>query len=433
VNILPLTGLGIAFIAFLIFGAPIAFVLGLASATYLAIAGKFSWAVMAQRMFSIVDSFPLLAVPFFILAAKLMEESGILDSLLELADALVGHVRGGLAHVNIAASMLFAGITGSPTADTAAIGSILIPAMEKDGYETDFSAAVTVASSTIGPIIPPSIPMVIYAMCEGRVSVAALFLAGVIPGILVGLTQMVVAYFISIKKGYSATRTGFVSLKEFVVIFARSFLALLMPLIILGGIFSGIFTPTEAAAAAVGYALIIGLFVTRKLKVRSLVRHLLDTAVVTSVVMFVLAGSSVFGWLITVEMVPQRIANLILEFSRNPLVFLLLVNIFLLIVGCFMNTTAAIVILTPILSPIATSLGIDPLHFGFVVIMNLIIGQITPPVGSCLFVVMGICNTTMERVTKALLPFLAVEIGVLLLITYVPIITLWLPTMLGFH
>jgi C4-dicarboxylate transporter DctM subunit len=244
---------------------------------------------------------------------------------------------------------------------------------------------------------------------------------------------MVVAYFISIKKGYSATRTGFVSLKEFVVIFARSFLALLMPLIILGGIFSGIFTPTEAAAAAVGYALIIGLFVTRKLKVRSLVRHLLDTAVVTSVVMFVLAGSSVFGWLITVEMVPQRIANLILEFSRNPLVFLLLVNIFLLIVGCFMNTTAAIVILTPILSPIATSLGIDPLHFGFVVIMNLIIGQITPPVGSCLFVVMGICNTTMERVTKALLPFLAVEIGVLLLITYVPIITLWLPTMLGFH
>lgn len=430
---MPLMGLSIAFIAFLIFGAPIAFVLGLASATYLVIAGKFSWAVMAQRMFSIVDSFPLLAVPFFILAAKLMEESGILDSLLELADALVGHVRGGLAHVNIAASMLFAGITGSPTADTAAIGSILIPAMEKDGYETDFSAAVTVASSTIGPIIPPSIPMVIYAMCEGRVSVAALFLAGVIPGILVGLTQMVVAYFISVKKGYSATRTGFVSLKEFVVIFARSFLALLMPLIILGGIFSGIFTPTEAAAAAVGYALIIGFFVTRKLKVRSLVHHLLDTAVVTSVVMFVLAGSSVFGWLITVEMVPQRIANLILEFSRNPLVFLLLVNIFLLIVGCFMNTTAAIVILTPILSPIATSLGIDPLHFGFVVIMNLIIGQITPPVGSCLFVVMGICNTTMERVTKALLPFLAVEIGVLLLITYVPIVTLWLPTVLGFH
>lgn len=432
-NLLSLIGLSIAFIVFLVFGAPIAFVLGLASATYLAIAGKFPWVVMSQRMFSIVDSFPLLAVPFFILAAKLMEESGILDSLLDLADALVGHIRGGLAHINIVASMLFAGITGSPTADTAAIGSILIPAMEKDGYETDFSAAVTVASSTIGPIIPPSIPMVIYALCEGRVSLAALFLAGVIPGILVGLTQIIVAYFISTKKGYRATRAKFVGPKEFVVIFARSFLALLMPLIILGGIFTGIFTPTEAAAAAVGYGLIIGFLVTRKLKVRTLVHHLLDTAVITSVVMFVLAGSSIFGWLLTVEMVPQRIASVILGISHSPFVFLVLINVFLLAVGCFMNTTAAIVILTPILSPIAISMGIDPLHFGFVVVMNLIIGQITPPVGSCLFVVMSICDTTMERVSKAVLPFLAVEIGVLFLVTYVPAITLWLPTVLGFH
>ncbi len=430
---MSLIGFGIAFIVFLVFGAPIAFALGLASATYLAIVGKFSWAIMAQRMFSIVDSFPLLAIPFFILAAKLMEESGILDSLLDFADALVGHIRGGLAHINIVASMLFAGITGSPTADTAAIGSILIPAMEKDGYERDFSAAVTVASSTIAPIIPPSIPMVVYALCEGQVSVAALFLAGVIPGILVGLAQIAVAYFISIKRGYRPTRDKFVRPKEFIVIFARSFLALLMPLIILGGIFSGIFTPTEAAAAAVGYSLIIGFFVTRKLKLRALVPHLLDTAVITSVVTFVLAASSLFGWVLTVEMVPQRIAALILDFSRNPLVFLLLVNIFLLVVGCFMNTTAAIAMLTPILSPIATSIGVDPLHFGFIVVFNLVIGQITPPVGSCLFVVMGICDITMERVTKALLPFLAVEIGVLLLITYVPIIALWLPTILGFH
>ncbi len=370
---MSLIGFGIAFIVFLVFGAPIAFALGLASATYLAIVGKFSWAIMAQRMFSIVDSFPLLAIPFFILAAKLMEESGILDSLLDFADALVGHIRGGLAHINIVASMLFAGITGSPTADTAAIGSILIPAMEKDGYERDFSAAVTVASSTIAPIIPPSIPMVVYALCEGQVSVAALFLAGVIPGILVGLAQIAVAYFISIKRGYRPTRDKFVRPKEFIVIFAGSFLALLMPLIILGGIFSGIFTPTEAAAAAVGYSLIIGFFVTHKLKVRALVPHLLDTAVVTSVVTFVLAASSLFGWVLTVEMVPQRIASLILDFSRNPLVFLLLVNIFLLIVGCFMNTTAAIAMLTPILSPIATSIGIDPLHFGFVVVFNLVI------------------------------------------------------------
>ena len=219
---MSLIGFGIAFIVFLVFGAPIAFALGLASATYLAIVGKFSWAIMAQRMFSIVDSFPLLAIPFFILAAKLMEESGILDSLLDFADALVGHIRGGLAHINIVASMLFAGITGSPTADTAAIGSILIPAMEKDGYERDFSAAVTVASSTIAPIIPPSIPMVVYALCEGQVSVAALFLAGVIPGILVGLAQIAVAYFISIKRGYRPTRDKFVRPKEFIVIFARS-------------------------------------------------------------------------------------------------------------------------------------------------------------------------------------------------------------------
>lgn len=428
----PLVLMLLTFFAALVVGVPVAFSLGLASVSYLLVTGRFAWALLSQRMFSIVDSFPLLAVPFFILAARLMEDSGILGSLLELSRALVGHIRGGLAHVNIVASMFFAGITGSPTADTAAIGSALIPAMVAEDYPLDFSAAVTVSSSTIGPIIPPSIPMVIYALVEGRTSLAALFLAGFVPGILVGFALMFVAWVICVRRGFGLTRSRRITLKELWPIMGRSFMALLMPIIILGGILTGIFTPTEASATAVGYAFIVGFFVTKRLKLDSLPDHFLSTAITTASVLFVLAASSVFGWILTVEQVPNRLARTFLEFSSDPAIFLLLVNLMLLIVGCFMNTTSAITILAPILSPIALSMGINPVHFGFVMVMNLILGQITPPVGSCLFVVCGISEVTMEEVSKAVLPFLAAEIVILFLVTYVPSICLFIPRMFGF-
>jgi len=418
--------LGISFILFLILGIPIAFVLGLTSFVGLLYAGQIPLLLIPKQMFSGTDSFPLLAVPFFILAGNLMNIGGITKRLIHFCNILLGYVRGGLALVNVIASMFFAGITGAAVADTSALGSILIPAMVKEKYDRDFSAAVTAASSTVGPIIPPSIPMVIIGTV-GELSIGALFLAGVVPGILVGLSLLLVSYVISVKRDYPKERRR--SLKEFLVGLRDALLALLMPAIIMGGILGGIFTPTEAAVVAVFYAFAVSFFIYREARWSDLPRVLIDSVVLTSIIMFVIANSAIFGWILANHQVPQAVAQTFLSISSNKWVLLLLINLFLLFVGTFMETTASLIILTPILLPLAVKVGIDPIHFGLVMVLNLVIGLITPPLGVCLFIASSIAKITLEQISKAILPFLLAAIAVLFIVTYIPELVLWLPRM----
>lgn len=418
--------LGLSFITFLALGIPIAFVLGLTSFVGLLYSGETPLLLIPKQMFSGTDSFPLLAVPFFILAGNLMNVGGITKRLIHFCNILLGHIRGGLALVNVVASMFFAGITGAAVADTSALGSILIPAMTREKYDRDFSAAVTAASSTVGPIIPPSIPMVILGTV-GELSIGALFLAGVIPGILLGLSLLVVAYVISVKRDYP--KENMKSLKEFFFGLKDALFALLMPAIIMGGIMGGIFTPTEAAVVAVVYAFLVSFLIYREIRWKDLPKVLIDSVVTTSIIMFVIANSAIFGWILANHQVPQSVAQIFLSISTNKWVLLLLINIFLLFVGTFMETTASLIILTPTLLPLAVKVGIDPIHFGLVMVLNLVIGLITPPLGVCLFIACSIAKITLEQIVKAILPFLIVAIGVLFTITYIPELVLWLPRM----
>ena len=426
----PILLVFIIFAISLIIGLPIYISMLLSSTMYFIVLGDIPFFVLAQKVFSSVDSFLLLAVPLFILAAKLMEHSGILNSLADLCRALVGHITGGLAHVTITASMFFAGITGCPLSDTAAIGSMLIPTMVREKYGLDFSAAVTVAASIIGPIIPPSIAMILYAFVQGRISIKMLFLVGFIPGIIIGFGLMVVAYFISKKRNYPSYPRA--TLSELWVSFKKSFLALLAPVIILGGVFSGIFTATESAAVAVGYGLVTGVFITRKLSFKLIVDSLIDSAIISSISLVVLGFASTLSYILTIEQIPSKATNIMMSISDNPYIFLMMINFLLLFLGCFISALPLIIILTPILSPLASSLGIDPIHFGLIVVMNLMIGQITPPVGGCLFVVTSICDTTVERVVKEVFPFFLLLFGVLILVTYVPAISLTIPRIFGY-
>ncbi|MCX8117988.1 MAG: TRAP transporter large permease [Desulfobacterota bacterium] len=418
--------LSVSFLVFLASGIPVAFVLGLTSLVGLLYSGEVPLLLIPKQMFSGTDSFPLLAVPFFILAGNLMNIGGITKRLIHFCNILIGYVRGGLALVNVVASMFFAGITGAAVADTSALGSILIPAMEKEKYDRDFSAAVTAASSTVGPIIPPSIPMVILGTV-GELSIGALFLAGVIPGILVGFSLLGVAYYISCKRDYPKEPAK--SLREFFVGLKDALFALLMPAIILGGILGGVFTPTEAAVVAVVYAFLVSVLIYRELRWKDLPRVLVDSMVTTSLIMFVIANSAIFGWILANHQIPQAIAQLFLSITTDKWVLLLLINLFLLFVGTFMETTASLIILTPILLPLAVKVGIDPIHFGLVMVLNLVIGLITPPLGVCLFIACSIARITLEQIVRAILPFLLAAIGVLFLVTYVPDLVLWLPRM----
>jgi C4-dicarboxylate transporter DctM subunit len=418
--------LGISFVTFLISGVPIAFVLGLTSFVALLYSGNIPLLLMPKEMFSGTDSFPLLAVPFFIFAGNLMNTGGITKRLINFCNILLGYVRGGLALVNVVASMFFAGITGAAVADTSALGSILIPAMTEEKYDRDYSAAVTAASSTVGPIIPPSIPMVILGTV-GELSIGALFLAGVIPGIMVGLSLLVVSYIISRRKNYPKGRIK--SIKEFFLGLKDAMLALLMPGIIMGGILGGIFTPTEAAVVAVVYALLVSFLVYREIRWKDLPKILIDSIVTTSIIMLVIANSAIFGWILANQQVPQAVAQVFLSVSNNKWVILLLINIFLLFVGTFMETTASLIILTPILLPLAIKIGIDPIHFGVVMVLNLVIGLITPPLGVCLFIACSIAKITLEQIAKAILPFLIAVIAVLFIVTYIPELSLWIPRM----
>ena len=413
----------------LIFGGmAIAFAMGVTSLIVVVIdrgIGNIPFGIMAQRMVYGVNSFPLLAIPFFLLAGRLMNTAGITDRIFNFCNVLIGHVRGGLGHVNILASMIFAGMSGSAVSDAVGLGQIEIKAMKDKGYDLDFSAAITAASATIGPIIPPSIPMVLYGVL-GNVSVGALFIGGIVPGVLMGLFMMITVSIIAKRRGYPIQARA--SFKDMVLETIRALFPLLCPVILVGGIWAGIFTPTEAAAVAVVYALFLGLILYRELNFRSLIRVLREALDDTSVILFIISAASLYGWLLARYQIPSGIAEKILSLTQEPMVILLLVNGFLLVVGCFMESLAAINILTPILLPLVMKVGIDPLHFGVVMVLNLMIGLLTPPVGMVLFAVQRVSGVPFERLQRALLIYFIPLLLVLLLITLYPPLVMWLPS-----
>lgn len=417
----------ISLLILLLLSVPVALSLGLASSIALVNDGSMPLPVLVQRMFAALDLFPLMAIPFFILAGSLMETGGISRRLVNFANSLVGTMTGGLAAVTVVTAMFFSAISGSSAATTAAIGSILIPAMVKKGYDVGFAGATTAVSGELGVIIPPSIPMIIFGISAG-VSMTDLFIAGFLPGILIGGSLILLVWFLSKRKGYQGD-TGITWSIRFKA-FKEAILALLMPVIILGGIYGGIFTPTEAAVVAVLYSFIVGVFVYREVTWKSLVEIFSKSAITTSIIMIIIANAGMFGWILTREQVPQKVAAFFTAFSDSPYVFLIMVNILLLFVGMFFETSAAIIILAPLLTPVAMALGIDPVHFGMIVIVNLAMGMVTPPVGVNLFVAAQVANIKLERLTKALIPFFIVLVLNILIISYVPAISLWLPSFL---
>ena len=415
----------IVFFVLLILGVPVAFALALAACVYLTGTGE-PLILFPQKMFAGIDVFVLLCIPGFILAGNLMNESGITGRIIAFCNALVGHVRGGLGLANVGASMLFGGISGTAVADTASIGAVLIPAMKEDGYEDDFACAVTACSSTVGPIIPPSLPMIIAGTLTG-LSVGKLFLAGALPGVLLGLGFMACTWFISHQRGHPKHDRQ--SLGQAWGAFRQASWALWMPVLILAGILSGKVTPTEASIVAVLYALLVGTVVYRTLTPRKIVRVCIQSGVTTASLMVLVGFANVFSWILASEQVPQAIAEGMLGLTENKYLILLLINLLLLMVGTFMETIAALIILFPVLLRVAESVGVDPLHFGVIAVLNLVIGLTTPPVGVCLFVAAGIGETSLGRVARAALPFLLVSLIVLMAVTYVPGLSLLLPSL----
>jgi len=419
----------ISFAVFLLIGVPVAFVLGLTPFIAFFSEGEIPHMLAAQRIFTGMDNPVLMAIPFFILAGNIMSAGGMTQRLVAFCNVLVGSFRGGLAYINVVISMLFAGITGAAVADTSAVGSILIPAMKKQGYDVDFSAAVTATSSTVGPIVPPSIPFIIYGVL-GEVSIASLFLAGFVPGVLLALSQMGVVAYYARKRNYP--KGTLISVGEALKVTFDAALVLMMPIIILGGILTGIVTPTESACVAVFYALIASLFVYRDIRPVDLPKIIINTAVTSSVVMLVIGTASVFSWLLASQEIPQYITEAVIGITHNRIAILLLVNIVLLIVGTFMETTASLIILTPVLLPLMDKIGVDPLHFGVIIVLNLVIGLTTPPVGVCLFIACAIGEIKLEQITKAILPFLLASIMVLLIVTYWESLIMVIPKLFGY-
>ena len=455
-----------AFLALMASGLPVAMAMAGAALIYVMLSGNLPDFVVIHRMYGGVDSFPLLAVPFFIWAGNLMNSAGITNRIYNFALALVGWMKGGLGHVNVVGSMIFAGMSGTAIADAAGLGTIEIKAMTDHGYSKEFSVGVTAASATVGPIIPPSLPFVIYGMMAG-VSIGQLFLAGVIPGILMGATMMLtVAYFAHTRNygrdvPFSASKL-FKAALEIIIVAAlpaaiwllwkldvpggwatiivfglllvmdklfnfSAVMALLTPVLLIGGMTFGVFTPTEGAIAASMWALFLGLFWYRTLDWRRLIKISMDTIETTATVLFIVAAASIFGWLLTVTRVTDAVAEMVLAFTQNHYMFLLLANLLMLFVGCFLEPTAAITLLVPILAPICVKLGIDLVHFGLVMVLNLMIGLLHPPMGTVLFVLSRVAKLSFERTTIAILPWLVPLLITLALCTYVPSIVLWLP------
>ena len=413
----------IVFIVCLILRFPIAFSLGLSCLVYLLAMG-IPLIVLPMKLYSGIDVFVLLSIPGFILAGNLMNHGGLTEKIITFCNHLLGHIRGGLALANIGASMLFAGISGTAISDTASIGSVLIPAMRKEGYDTDFSCAVTASSSTVGPIIPPSVPMIIAATLSG-LSVGKLFLAGALPGFLLGFGLMGITYYLSLKRKYPKHARS--SIKQIGKGFIDTFWALLMTLIILFGIIGGVFTPTEASIVAVVYALLIGIFVYKRLSLKNVMVLVLDSMKTSASLMVLVGFANLFGWILITEQMPQLVSNEILGFSDNKYVVLLLINLLLIFVGTFMETIAALLILFPILLKVAMAVEVDPIHFSVIALLNLMIGLTTPPLGICLFVSASIGKVSIGKVSKAGLPFLLVSLLVLTLVTLFPQISLFLP------
>lgn len=405
-------------------GMPVAFAMGVASAAVLVINGEVPLILVPNRLLAGVDSFPLMAVPFFLLAGSLMNTGGVTRRLIDFAGTLVGHIRGGLSHVAIVTNMIMAGMSGSATADAAGTGAFLIPAMEQGGYPRAYAAAVTGAASSVGPIIPPSVPFVVFGAMAG-VSVGRLFLGGAIPGVLMGLYLMVACYLVAKRRNYGRARRA--TLSEVWTSFRRASLALLMPVIILGGILGGFVTPTEAAVIAVVYALILGVCVYRELRLRDLARILRDVGINTAVVMLIVATSTTIAWILAREQAGQALTRMALEISGQAWVILLMLNLLILIAGCFLELFVVMVIMVPVLMPLMNALGVDPVHFGVFFTLNLMIGLLTPPVGMVMYVVSTISRTPIWEFTRELPPFLIALGLALLCVTYIPSLVLWLP------
>ncbi len=420
--------IGAVFVVLLLLGVPIAFTLGWAALAGLVHAGA-SPVILPQRLFTGLDSFPLMAIPFFIAAGYIMNECRLTDQIVEFSKSLVGHITGGLAHVNIAASMFFAGISGSAVADTAAIGGMLIPSMVRQGYDRDFSAAVTATSSIMGPIIPPSIPAVILAVMTG-VSVGAVFAAGVVPGVLIGLLLMLVAYVLSRKHGYKPDQR-WQGWRHVAVQFAKASPALVMPVIILGGVLGGVFTATEAGAVAVLYGLAFGI-ATGKIRMANLQRVLTDSAVTSSVILVIIGAASVLNWVVATQQVPAVVRSYLEVVVTSRFMMLAILNLVFFLAGMVLEGISAMILLVPILLPAARAWGIDPLLFAVMVLVNINIGLVTPPVALCLYLAADIAQRPAEAVFVKSLPFLAALVTVLLLVTYVPAVSLTLPRWLGF-
>ncbi len=419
----------LGFFILLIAGMPIAFALAVPVVFYLLFNGHPPITALAQQMYTATDSFPLLAIPFFLLAGELMTRANLTSAIVNFSQASIGWIRGGLAHVNVLASMLFAGISGSAIADSVAIGKVMIPAMEKAGFDRRDAAAITAASSIIGPIIPPSIPMIVLGSTAG-ISISGLFAGGIVPGILIGFGLMMVSYLAN-RKNDAVALTPF-SLRFMATTFFHAAIPLTLPVILIGGILSGIFTPTEAGAVAVAYALVIGLVVYRSLSAHQLWEALLETIKGTCMIMLIVAAANPFSWVLSVNQMPQIVATFLVGISDNPIVILLLINLMLLVAGMFLETTANLLILGPILIPAGVAVGLDPIQLGVVMVINLVIGLITPPVGLCLFSTAAVAQIRYGELVRRIWPYLLVEMLVLALITVFPALTLTVPRWLGF-
>lgn len=425
---IPVIVLVLSFIVLLAIGTPVAWSIAISSLLTMLVSFPAipAFTTISQRMAAGLDSFALLAIPFFVLSGQLMNKGGIAHRLIAFAKTLVGSLPGGLALINVIGAMMMGAIAGSAMASASAMGSILGPEMEKEGYSKEFGAAVNITSATIGLVIPPSNVLIVYSLASGGVSIAALFLAGYIPGILTGLFLMIVAMIWAKRKGYKVGERS--SLKQVFKTFVDAVPSLFLLIVVIGGIVTGIFTATEASAIAVLYTLILG-FIYKEITFTNLPQILLDSSVTTAIVMLLIGASMSMSWVMSYEKIPQEISNVLLQVSDNKVVILLIINLILLFVGIFMDMTPAVLIFTPIFLPVVTKLGMDPIHFGIIMVLNLCIGLTTPPVGSVLFVGVGIAKTTIQKVIKPLIPLFLVMILALFIVTYFPQLSLWLPSL----
>jgi tripartite ATP-independent transporter DctM subunit len=416
---------------FLAIGVPVAFALGLSTVTTLILAENYPLMVLLKETFTGIDSFPLMAVPFFILAAELMSGGSLTEVLLRFAGQFVGHRRGGLGYTNVVSLTFFSGISGSALADAAGPGSMLIKMMDKAGYDRSYAAALTASTAIVGPIIPPSIIMIIYALQDETVSVGTLFAAGIMPGILIAVAMCIVNFYVSKKRNYKGDGQT-PPLREILVTTWKAIPAILLPVVILGGMRAGWFTPTEASVVAVFYALVCGKFVYRTLEWKMLPDILSRSALLSASVLIIIGLSASFAWVLTIEGIPQQMAEWLISMDLSPWMFLIIVNVFLLLFGIFIEPLPGVMVLAPILAPVAMKLGVDPVHFAMIVIFNLTLGMITPPVGGLLFVTCNVSKVPMSALVKELVPFLWAHGAVLMILTFVPALSTWLPRALGF-